>query len=133
MSRSAKKFDLSILYLIGMAITAVGFFLPIFKGPFGGTYNGFKIFGNGDSAIKVAILLVFIGAVVGILLNFISIKNAKWFMLGALALSVASGLYVFFNSSDLAKNIAKNFLDIGFYLIVAGWIVALVGWVFKKK
>ena len=128
---------LGYLFVIGCAITAIGFVLPIFSANILGlakaSVNGFNLVGKGDSAMKVAALLVFIGAVAGIALEFIPVSLPKIVKLIALIISVAGGLYCFFNTSDLGLKIAGKVLAPCFYLIIAGWVVALVGWLLDNK
>lgn len=125
------------LYLIGMILVAVGFFLPIFKvsiGPFSGSTNGFDLVGSGNSMMKIAALLVFAGAVVGVICSFVDLlgKGGLLKLLG-LVVSVAGGLYCFFNTSSTAHSILFKIVSIGFYLIIAGWILALLGYLAGKK
>ena len=120
---------ISYLYVIGMALTVIGFIIPIFKvGPF--KMNGFDLVGKGDSVMKIAALLVFLGAAAGVVFQFA--MNKSLYKLIALIVTVAGGLYCFFNTSDLGVKIAGNFLSTGFYLIVIGWCVALVGWILNR-
>jgi len=123
---------MSYLYVIGMAVTAIGFVIPIFSA-FGGriTLNGFDLAGKGDSLMKAAVLLVFIGAVAGIVVQFA--LNKPLYKLIALIVSVAGGLYCFFNTSDIGVKIAGKFLGTGFYLIIIGWCAAAAGFFFDKK
>ena len=122
------------LYLIGMILVAVGFFLPIFKvsiGPFSGSTNGFDLVGNGNSMMKIAALLVFAGAVVGVICSFIN--KGGLLKLLALIVSIAGGLYCFFNTSSTAHSILFKIVGVGFYLIIAGWVIALLGYLASKK
>ncbi|MCK9169987.1 MAG: hypothetical protein M0P01_06190 [Treponema sp.] len=123
---------MSYLYVIGMAITVIGFFTPIFSA-FGRhiTLNGFDLVGKGDSAMKIAVLLIFAGAAAGIIFQFV--LNKSLYKLIALVVTIAGGLYCFFNTNDLGIKIAGNFLDIGFYLIITGWCVGTAGFLFARK
>ena len=115
-----------------MALTAIGFIVPIFKGNLV-QVNGFDLVGNGNSVMKIAALLVFIGAVAGIVLSFVNIgKNQSLLKVIALAVSVVGGLYVFFNTSDFGVKLAAKYLYVGFYLIIIGWVVAIVGYLKNK-
>ncbi|MBP3709615.1 MAG: hypothetical protein J6I73_04340 [Treponema sp.] len=132
MAKKSSKSLLSNLYLIGMALTAIGFIVPIFKGNLV-QVNGFDLVGNGNSVMKIAALLVFIGAVAGIVLSFVNIgKNQSLLKVIALAVSVVGGLYVFFNTSDFGVKLAAKYLYVGFYLIIIGWVVAIVGYLKNK-
>ncbi len=130
----SKKSGSLPLYLIGMILVAVGFFLPIFKvsiGPFSGSTNGFDLVGNGNSMMKIAALLVFAGAVVGVICSFIN--KGGLLKLLALIVSIAGGLYCFFNTSSTAHSILFKIVGVGFYLIIAGWVIALLGYLASKK
>ncbi|MBQ9495248.1 MAG: hypothetical protein IJR50_06385 [Treponema sp.] len=132
MAKKSSKSLLSNLYLIGMALVAVGFIVPIFRGNLV-KVNGFDLVGDGNSIMKIAALLVFIGAVAGIVLSFVNAgKNQSLLKVIALAASVAGGLYVFFNTSNFGVQLASKYLSVGFYLIVIGWVAAIVGYLQKK-
>ena len=82
-------------------------------------------------------ILIFAGAVLGLLFCFLKSKNTNLLKLVGLIATIAGGVVLFigYNDNMLAKGIGKFFIDIatyGFYMIIAGWIVALVGWVTKK-
>ena len=127
-----KNSPLNYVYAIGMAVTVLGFMLPVFSA-FGGniTMNGFDLVGKGDSAMKIAVLLVFIGAVAGIAVQFI--PNNSLYKIIALIVTVAGGLYCFFNTSDIGIKFAGKFLGTGFYMIIAGWCIAVAGIILKRK
>jgi len=115
-----------------MAVVVIGFLAPIFS-IFGGhiKLNGFDLVGKGDSAMKIAALFIFLGAVTGIILQFV--KNNSLYKLVALIITLAGGLYCYFNTSDIGIKIASKFLSTGFYMIVIGWCIALTGWLLCKK
>jgi hypothetical protein len=69
--------------------------------------------------------MVFAGVICGIILDYFTGKFIGDFV--ALAVSVLGGIILFVNTSDLGVKIAKNFISMGFYLIVVGWIVSLLG------
>jgi hypothetical protein len=127
-----KSSPLNYVYAIGMAVTAIGFMLPIFSA-FGGniTMNGFNLVGKGDSIMKIAVLLVFIGAVAGVAVQFI--PNNSLYKIIALIVTVAGGLYCFFNTSDVGIKLAGKFLGTGFYMIIIGWCIAAAGIILKRK
>ena len=50
-----KKSSLPLIYLIGMALVAIGFFCPMFKGLFGSSANGFDFISNAKEGGFVAI------------------------------------------------------------------------------
>lgn len=124
------------IYLAGMAICAIGFLCPLFKA-LGQTANGFSLISKDSSVISTGILLIFIGAVAGAVLCFVKVKNAKLFKLIALAASILGGLIlvVQMNNSALSRLVGKEFLKhakFGFYMIIAGWIIAIAGFVKTK-
>ena len=128
---------LSYLFVIGLALVVIGCFFPL---------STTKLFGaNGSSAfqiitsdsngiLKVGAILTFVGAVCGVVLSFLAVKNSGLLKLFSLIASVAGGLYVFFNTSSTGRSIAKATLNFGpgFYIILAGWIIALIGWVLYR-
>ena len=127
-----KNSPLNYVYAIGMAVTVLGFMLPVFSA-FGGniTMNGFDLVGKGDSAMKIAVLLVFIGAAAGVVVQFI--PNNQLYKIIALIVTVAGGLYCFFNTSDIGIKFAGKFLGAGFYMIITGWCIAAAGFILKRK
>ena len=125
---------LGYLYLIGMALVLIGCFLPL-STSFGGHVNdnsAFKVITSSrDSILKTGSILAMLGSVLGVILCFIKIKNAGLLKLVSLIVSIAGGLYVFFNTSDIAKGVGKitsKAPGIGLILIIAGWVIAFVGW-----
>ena len=126
-----KKSSNGMLYLIGMALVVIGFFLPMFKAgplePNGWDFLNFKEFGF----VTIGGLLILIGAVLGVLaaLNVVKGKSLK---LIALVVSIVGGVVLFigFNDNRLYQVIAKGFLKhayIGFYVVLAGWVAGLIG------
>lgn len=127
-----KKMSTGMLYLIGMALVVVGFFCPMFKAgpiePNGLDFLNFDNFGF----VTIGGLLILVGAAAGVVLNFLNVKNRKTLQLAALVASIAGGviLVIGFNDNAIYKVIAKGFLKhvyIGFYVVLAGWVVGLVG------
>ena len=139
----AKKGNkLSLLYLIGMALVVVGFICPMFQISFFGlgsaSSNGFD-FINFDNFgfTTIGAILIFAGAVLGLVFCFVGGKNGGMLKLVGLIATIAGGVVLILGYSDnmFSKGIGKFFIDIatyGFYMIIVGWIVALVGWVTKK-
>ena len=129
---------LSYLYIIGMALVVIGFCCPMFKGIFGSSANGFK-FINFDNSVFVSIgaLMIFLGAVGGIVVKFLPklSKNKLDFL--CLLISIAGGVVLligFTTNGKIYKDIGKAFLKnaiSGFYMIVIGWVVAIVGYFSK--
>ncbi|MCR4630607.1 MAG: hypothetical protein K5786_03150 [Treponema sp.] len=139
---------LSYLYICGMLLVVIGCFLPL-STVFGGHANGKSAFdyigSDGKGVMKIGAILAFAGAVVGFCLSFLKelsilkIKQIGLIKLISLILSIAGGVYVFFNTSDAAKSLAKGIgkitkqaPGIGLILILAGWVIALVGWILKR-
>lgn len=130
-----KGFNLSV-YLIGMAVTVIGFCLPMFKifGSNGKNGFGFINFDN-SGFVTIGALLIIIGAVAGLVVSLLGKGDQlEWI---ALAVSVLGGivLVIGFNDNGIYKAIGKAFVKnstIGFWMVVAGWVVAAVGKVLKK-
>lgn len=97
---------LSYLYLIGMALVAIGFCCPMFNGLFGSSANGFDFIKNAKDGGFVAIgaILIIAGAVV-LVIGFMT----------------SGGIY-----KAIGKQLLKR-ATIGFYLIVVGIVAAIVG------
>ena len=130
-----KGFNLSI-YLIGMAVTVIGFCLPMFKIFGSNGKNGFGFINfNNSGFVTIGALLIIIGAVAGIVVSLLGKGDQlEWI---ALAVSVVGGiiLVIGFNDNGIYKAIGKALVKnstIGFWMVVAGWIVAAVGKVLKK-
>ncbi|MBP5447418.1 MAG: hypothetical protein J6X95_04880 [Treponema sp.] len=130
-----KGFNLSV-YLIGMAVTVIGFCLPMFKifGSNGKNGFGFINFDN-SGFVTIGALLIIIGAVAGLVVSLLGKGDQlEWI---ALAVSVLGGiiLVIGFNDNGIYKAIGKALVKnstIGFWMVVAGWVVAAVGKVLKK-
>ena len=128
-----KKSSLPLIYLIGMALVAIGFFCPMFKGLFGSSANGFDFISNAKEGGFVAIgaLLIFGGAVLGILSSFVPALSglSKIFFL----VSVAGGVIIvigFLTNGGIYKAVGKHLIKnsmYGLWLIVAGWVVSALG------
>lgn len=127
------------LYFVGMAMVVVGFILPIFKVGAIGSANGFDLVGKGDSLYKVAALLVFVGAVAGVVLSLIG--GSSFLRLVVMLVSIIGGAYIILNVGNLGnhgvfgklglKLIGKT-LYVGFYVIVVGWVISLLGYFTEK-
>lgn len=128
---------LGILYLIGMAVVAIGFCLPMFKiGPAEFTGLKFINFEKG-TFVTIGACLIFFGAILGAvwaLLPMIGIKlpSEDLIKLVALLASIAGGivLVIGFQDNGIYKAIGKSLVKhatYGFYMVVAGWVAALVG------
>ena len=133
----AKKGVNFSIYLVGMAITLIGFCMPMFSGVFGSSGNGFKFINFDNSGfVSIGALLIVAGAIAGIVFALLGMGDQlEWL---ALALSVAGGVVLvvgFTTNGGIYKAIGKNMIKhatVGFWMIVAGWIIAAVGKVLKK-
>ena len=133
---ASKKIGVSGLYPLGAALTAIGFICPVF-GKGRGAMNGFDLVTKNSSAISIGVILVFIGAIAAIILCFLKVKNVRLLKLVALVLSILGGviLVVRMNDNAISKLVGKGFLKhtaVGFYLILVGWILSLVGFIKSK-
>ena len=130
-----KGFNLSV-YLIGMAVTVIGFCLPMLKISGSNGKNGFGFINFDNSGfVTIGALLIIIGAVAGVVVALLGKGDQlEWI---ALAVSVLGGiiLVIGFNDNGIYKAIGKALVKnstIGFWMVVAGWVVAAVGKVLKK-
>lgn len=132
-----KSSKLSIVYLIGMALVAIGFCCPLFKG-LGTTPNGFKFLDfDNFGFVTIGGLLIFIGAVAGIIFTFVPSKSSDLIKLICVIVSIVGGviLVIGFNDSWISKMVGKGFFKhayFGFYMVLVGWVVGLVGAIMKK-
>lgn len=127
---------LALLYLIGMAIAAIGFCCPMFSAKVLGSSNGFKFIDFEDSTfVTIGALLVFIGAVAGVVSCFV--PKLKGLKLIFLLVSIVGGIVLvigFTSNGGVYKFIGKQLFKhatYGFYMILAGWVIALVGYFTK--
>lgn len=138
-----KSASLSIIYLIGMAIAFVGFCCPMFKGFLGSTANGFK-FINFDNAgfVSIGALALLAGSAAGVVFAILSLCKvkipAKTLGLIALLVVLAGAIILFIGfttNGGIYKAIGKGFLKYatyGFYMLIGGWVMSLVGWLIGK-
>ena len=136
MAKKKKSSKLDLIYLIGVALVVVGFFMPMFSG-LGMKANGFDFISfKNFSATTIAALLIIIGAAAGVVFCFVGHKDADMIKLLALLASIAGGviLVITYNKNAFTQFVGNSFLKnatYGFYLVIAGWIVGIVGR-FKK-
>ena len=129
-----KKFNLfGCLYLLGMALVAIGFFCPMFKGLFGASANGFDFIKNAKEGGFVAIgsILIIAGAICGIAAYFVPQLSGLKLIFALVVLAGAIVLIIGFTTSGgiykaLGKQLLKRAL-IGFYLVVCGIVLGIVG------
>ena len=133
----AKKGSLPLIYMIGMALVVIGFICPVFDF-FIGTLNGFDFINFKDfGTTTIGALLIIVGAVLGLVFCFVGGKNSGMLKLVGLLVSIAGGvvLIISYSGDVFSEGIGKFFIEVatyGFYMILAGWIVGVVGWVTKK-
>ncbi|MGN0739107.1 MAG: hypothetical protein ACI4LX_02925 [Treponema sp.] len=133
----AKKTNLGILYLVGMALVVLGFCLPMFSG-MGINANGFKFinFKNGGF-VSIGALFIIIGGIAGFVSCFVKMKNASFIKMIALLVSIIGGiiLVIGFSQNKIYAFIGKGFIKhaaVGFYLVLAGWIAGIIGYLSNK-
>lgn len=131
-----KNSIMSYAYVVGMTLVVIGFCCPMFSGVLGASSNGFKFINfKNSSFVTIGALLIFVGAVAGITFNFVSIKgmDSGTLKFVALIVSIVGGAILvigFTTSGGVYKVLGKGLLKhaaAGFYLVIAGWIVALLG------
>lgn len=127
-------------FLIGMVIVAVGCFLPLVSSKaFGSGVSAFDaITSDGSGSLKIGAVLALLGAVAGVVFSFVAVKGVPVRLI-SLIVSIAGGIYVlvnYLNAGGLGKSIVKGFAKvtqtgpgIGFFVIVIGWILAIVGYI----
>lgn len=125
----AKKSGLNLLYLIGLALVVVGSFLPVIRISLGFLGNidftiidAFRDLGDLDSWLA---LLMFVAAIVGIVLCFVNVSNGSTLKLICVVASIVLGL-IFFARGGFFKEWFK-ITGFGFYVIIVGWVVAIIG------
>lgn len=122
---------MSYLYLIGMALVVIGFCCPMFSG-FLGSANGFKFINFDNSGfVTIGALLIIVGAIAGVVACFVpQLSGLK--LIFALCVLVGAIILVigFTTNGGIYKAIGKNILKhatVGFYLVVVGIVVGVVG------
>ena len=127
-----------MLYVIGMLVIVIGFFCPMFKTGLGSGSNGFKfITGDNFGFVNIGALLILVGAILGLVISFVKLPKIDIPTIVPIIVSIAGGLILVigFNDNAIYKFIGKQFLKyayIGFYSILIGWVVSIVGFVTKK-
>ena len=124
---------MSYLYLCGMALIAIGFFCPMFKGLFGSSANGFDFIKNAKEGGFVAIgsILIIAGAILGIVSFFVPQLKGLKLIFALVALAGAIVLIIGFTTNGgIYKAIGKQLLKramVGFYMVVCGIILGICG------
>ncbi len=133
-----KKSSLPLIYLIGMALIAIGFFCPMFKGLFGSSANGFDFIKNAKEGGFVAIgsILIIVGAICGIVSCFVPQLKGLKLVFAIVSLAGAIVLIIGFTTNGgIYKAIGKQLLKramIGFYMVVVGIVAGICGAVTNK-
>ena len=128
-----KKSSLPLIYLIGMALIAIGFFCPMFKGLFGSSANGFDFIKNAKEGGFVAIgsILIIVGAICGIVACFVPQLKGLKLVFAIVALAGAIVLIIGFTTNGgIYKAIGKQLLKramFGFYMVVVGIVAGVCG------
>ena len=119
----------SYLYLIGMALVAIGFCCPMIKGLFGSSANGFDFIINvkDGSFVAIGAILIFAGAVACFVpqLKGLKLIFALAVLAGAIVLIIG-----FTTNGGIYKAIGKQLLKramFGFYMVVVGIVLAICG------
>jgi len=124
---------MSYLYLCGMALIAIGFFCPMFKGLFGSSANGFDFIKNAKEGGFVAIgsILIIVGAIAGIVSFFVPQLKSLKLIFAIVALAGAIVLIIGFTTNGgIYKAIGKQLLKramFGFYMVVVGIVLGICG------
>ena len=133
-----KKSSLPLVYLIGMALIAIGFFCPMFKGLFGSSANGFDFIKNAKEGGFVAIgsILIIVGAICGIVACFVPQLKGLKLVFAIVALAGAIVLIIGFTTNGgIYKAIGTQLLKramFGFYMVVVGIVAGVCGAVMNK-
>lgn len=135
-----KKSSLPLIYLIGVLLVAIGFCCPLFSGKIlKVTANGFKFINFKNFGWStIAALMIFCGAVAGVIFCFVSAgKQTSLLRLICIIISIAGGAIFFikYNDNSVTRALGKfnlKYMAIGLYMIIAGWIVGLVGAITNK-
>jgi len=122
------KMNFRIIAKIGLLLVVFGFFMPIAC-----DQNGFQLasymMDNEQPLEGLLLYLLFLSAVAGITIGVLLLMN-KTVKIGVdwmiIVVCIASGLIVYFTQLDDVE------LQNGAYVILAGWIIALVTQIISK-
>jgi len=121
------KINFRILAKAGFLLVFLGFFMPMAC-----DLNGFQLAQAMSGISPLLMWLMFLAAVAGIVVGVLLLLNkdtlpviAEWIILGV---CVGSGLIVYLTT--LGKGITYQ---IGSFVVLLGWIVAVAGHVLAKK
>lgn len=136
MAKKSKKAKLPIIYLIGMLAVIVGFICPMFDIKIA-VANGFDFIDfKSSSFVSIGAILIFAGAVAGVIAAFL--PKMKMLKVIGLVVTIIGGIILvigFTTNGGVYKMIGKALFKTatyGFYIVLAGWVVALVGFATNK-
>ncbi len=139
--------SLNFIYLVGMLLMLIGFFMPIISvtifGDINVNVNGFTLFFSFFRRISQSIpsLIFFISTIVGVVAVFISLKNvnlSKLIKFIVLVVSIVSIVIVvivfekFTSKSHFAGAGGRCEFDVGAYIMFIGWIIGVIGIVYEE-
>ena len=127
-----------------MVLVVVGFCLPLFfmKNPINGKIVAGKTTGwnfinfDRDVVTSLGALFIFIGGAIIIIIyndSIIKLNKARILKFLTLLLILVGAIFIFvaFNNSAISQLVGKGALKhafVGLYMIVAGWVIGLIGW-----
>lgn len=127
---------LPIVYLLGMVAVIVGFICPMFDFKLAAA-NGFDFIDfQSSSFVSIGAILIFAGAVLGILGAFL--PKAKMLKVIGLFVTIIGGIILvigFTTNGGVYKMIGKALFKtatFGFYIILVGWVVSVIGFATNK-
>lgn len=137
---SSKKTSLDLIYTAGMALTALGFSIPIFRQSLDVmnetvvifSMNGFQLLTKDDVLKSVLLLGIFIFSLAGILTGIIKFPKSKLLKISILVISLICGLTFAFTSMEILKKYS-DYIYLGMYGIIAGWIISITGVIIAKQ
>lgn len=124
------KPKMNLLYVIGCAAIVIGFCIPMFKLGFVNV-TGLDYIGDFNST-TICALLVLCGGIAGLVCSFVSIKNAKLIKIIAVVAALIGMLALFGVDSRLGFKILFKLAYIGFYTVLAGIVLGLIGALTEK-
>jgi len=137
MGKKKNSSKLAILFLVGMAVSLVAFFLPMINNL--GKPNGLKFIDfDNFGFVTIGALLMLIGAILGTVIGVLDllkmkVPSKKLLSLVAVGLVVAGMVVLilgFATGNGIYKAVGKGLFKhatYGFYLYIAGAIVAILG------
>jgi hypothetical protein len=125
------KLNFRVIGKVGFLLVTIGFFLKMYWGR-----NGFQLaqtFSRGQPVIGVFLYLLFASAIAGLVIGLILLKKnipivVDWIIL---LTCIGTGLCVFFMLKN-PRMFGRIQFQSGAYVLLAGWIVALIGQIISK-